>query len=129
MTQENLSETSNESLINLDYLDQLSDGDTDWSIEMMNMFIENTPASIQDMRNQYAEKNWPTLRRIAHTLKSQLNMLGIKSLSGIILTIEKSAEKETDLDKIPELIERTHDVCTKAIEELHTTIRKIKNKN
>ena len=127
MTHENLNGTNNESLINLDYLEQLSDGDIDWSIEMMNMFIENTPDSIQDMRNQYNEKNWPTLRRVAHTLKSQLNMLGIKSLSGIILTIEKSAEKETDLDQIPELIEKTHDVCTKAIEELNAVIKKLKS--
>ncbi|MFW6275549.1 MAG: ATP-binding protein, partial [bacterium] len=55
---ENNSNNKKESLIDLDYLEQLSEGDDDFTISMLSYFIDNTPSVLQEMKDYYKEKNW-----------------------------------------------------------------------
>jgi PAS domain S-box-containing protein len=126
---ENGNSNNQESLIDLEYLDQLSEGDDDFSISMLSYFLDNTPIVIQEMKEYYQAKDWKALRNVAHKFKPQLTFMGIKSIFSHVETIEQSAAKVVNTDQIPELIDKVGKVCIKAMDELKIELEKLLDKN
>ncbi len=122
-------EKKNESLIDLDYLEQLSEGDDDFTISMLSYFLENTPGVLNDMKQFYKEEDWKSLRNVAHKFKPQLTFMGIKSVFNEVETIEQNAAHVNHTDEIPGLIETVEKVCIKAMEEIKAELEKILDKN
>jgi HPt (histidine-containing phosphotransfer) domain-containing protein len=131
ITSENMQSetTGSESLIDLDYLQQLSEGDDDFSISMLSYFIDNTPAVMQEMKEYYKAGDWKSLRNVAHKFKPQLTFMGIKSIFHDVETIEQSAAKVIDTQQIPALINKVGETCIKAMEELKIELEKLLDKN
>ena len=118
-----------ESLIDLEYLEQLSEGDDDFTISMLSYFIDNTPGVIEDMKKFYQEKEWDSLRNAAHKFKPQLTFMGIKSVFQDVENIEQFAAHRKNTDNIPQLIDKTAEVCMSAITEIKAELQKILDKN
>jgi PAS domain S-box-containing protein len=118
-----------ESLIDLDYLEQLSEGDDDFSISMLSYFLDNTPVVMQEMRDFFEAKDWKALRNVAHKFKPQLTFMGIKSVFQDVENIEQSSAKVTQTDRIPLLIDKVDSVCKKAMEELKVELERLLDKN
>lgn len=117
------------SLIDLEYLEQLSEGDDDFTISMLSYFLENTPGVIQDMKQMYKDSNWKNLRNVAHKFKPQLTFMGVKSIFQDVENIEQSASKVTNTQQIPALIEKAEQVCNRAMEEIRAELEKLLDKN
>ncbi len=122
-------EKKDESLIDLDYLEQLSEGDDDFTISMLSYFLENTPGVINDLKQFHKDKDWKSLRNVAHKFKPQLTFMGIKSVFNEVETIEQNAANVVKTDDIPVLIKTVEEVCNKAMEEIRTELEKILDKN
>lgn len=105
-------------LINLDYLEQLSEGDKEFTLSMIQYFIDNTPAVIASMKESCQNRDWKTLMNIAHKFKPQLNFMGITSLLDEVERLEQDAHHQRNLDTLPGLIDLSEQVCLEAIEEL-----------
>lgn len=117
------------SLIDLEYLNQLSDGDDDFSIQMMSYFLDNTPAVLREMSQFYDEKDWKALRNVAHKFKPQLTFMGIKAIFNEVEAIEQYAASVQNTDEIPGLIIRVKKVCDQATLEIKTELEKLLDKN
>ena len=117
-----------EPLIDLDYLEQLSEGDNDFSISMLSYFLDNTPGVLQDMKQFCREGDWKALRNVAHKFKPQLTFMGIKSIFQDVENIEQFANKVENTDQIPALIDRATEVCLKAMEEIRVELEKLLDK-
>jgi PAS domain S-box-containing protein len=107
-----------ENLINLDYLEQLSDGDNEFVTNMIQYFIEHTPGVLESMKESCASKDWKTLRNVSHKFKPQLNFMGITSILEDVEQIEQDSNHERNLDALPPKIEKTEKVCLAAIAQL-----------
>ncbi|NLF42270.1 MAG: response regulator, partial [Bacteroidales bacterium] len=107
-----------EKLTNLEYLEQMADGDNEFIESMISYFITNAPVSIEDMKTNLNQGNWEILRHVAHKYKPQLNFMGIQSILEDVETIEQNANKVQDTDKIPALLQKVERVTFQAIEEL-----------
>lgn len=119
----------NESLIDLEYLNQLSEGDDDFSISMLSYFIDNTPTVLREMKQFYDEKDWKNLRNVAHKFKPQLTFMGIKSIFNEVETIEQNAASVVNLTDIPPLIDKCEKVCMEAMNEIRMELEKLLDKN
>jgi len=120
---------NNESLIDLEYLNQLSEGDDDFSISMLSYFIDNTPTVLREMKQFFDEKDWKNLRNVAHKFKPQLTFMGIKSIFNEVETIEQNAASVVSLSDIPPLIDKCEKVCLKAMNEIKIELEKLLDKN
>ncbi len=118
-----------ESLIDLEYLNQLSEGDDDFSISMLSYFLDNTPSVISEMKQFYEEKDWKNLRNVAHKFKPQLTFMGIKSIFNEVETIEQNAASVANLTDIPSLIDKSEKVCLQAMTEIKHELEKLLDKN
>ncbi len=111
-------ETNNVKHIDLTYLKELSNGSNEFIIEMITVFVEQTPLEIANLEKHLAAKDWKSLRATAHKMKPSFSFMGIKELEGVIKTVEDYSANEKDLELLPELIAKIKTVCTEAMEEL-----------
>jgi CheY-like chemotaxis protein/two-component sensor histidine kinase len=104
----------------LTYLKKLSKGDDDFVKQMISIFINQTPTAIQKMEADLSNKDWTSLRAVAHKMKPSFSFVGVTSLQEKIETIEDNAEKGTNANLIADLIAQVKEVSLKAVAELQT---------
>lgn len=111
-------ETNKVKQTNLAYLKELSNGSNEFIVEMITVFVEQTPIEIANLEKHLAAGDWKSLRATAHKMKPSFAFMGIKELESVIKTIEEYSANETNLDLLPGLIFKVKEVCSQAVEEL-----------
>ena len=104
----------------LTYLKKLSKGDNDFVQQMISIFINQTPTAIQKMESDLSNKDWGSLRAVAHKMKPSFSFVGVTSLQEKIETIEDNAAQGTNPNLIADLIAQVKEVSLKAVAELQT---------
>jgi HPt (histidine-containing phosphotransfer) domain-containing protein len=103
---------------NLNYLKEISGGDEDFILDMIQTFVANTPGEIDQLR-AYAEKEqWELLGDSAHKFAPGLQFLGIIALRPVINQLEDYAKGKKKLEIIPSLIDKLDTECRLVSEEL-----------
>lgn len=110
--------------IDMSYLEEMSDGCEEFICEISEVFVEQMPQLIQQMRKHLAERNIKEFHKTVHKAKSSIKIMGIKPLINDIHEIEKDKTSENYL--IIELfIEKFDNICNKAIEEVKEILNRI----
>ncbi len=103
---------------NLSYLKEISGGDEEFILDMIQTFIENTPIEIATLRNYIKEEKWDLLGENAHRFAPSLQFLGLVSLRPVINQIEDFSFNRKNLDQISSLIDKLDTECNLVSEEL-----------
>ncbi len=114
-------------LINLEFLKEISENNDQFFVEFIQMFLQNTPASITEIENAISTQNWEAIRQAAHKMKPSFNYVGLKELSGISAKIEDLAKKNENMEMIKTNIDQIKKVCEIAYTELEQEIKTIIN--
>lgn len=115
----NLKENEHQSKhTDLSYLKNLAKGDNEFILEMIDAFFIQTPEAIDNLKTYLNNKNWVSLRGVAHKMKPSVTFMGIKELEGVIAAIEDHAANTTSLELLPDLIQLLEAVCVRSIKEL-----------
>ncbi|MDX1637557.1 MAG: Hpt domain-containing protein [Balneolaceae bacterium] len=117
---------SEQRLTNLSYLEELGMGDDDLLIEMVEMFLENTPVSIDQMRNHCDASNWKKLAAEAHKLKPNLSYVGLDNARDLVVDIEKTAKNDPDPSVLHDRLDRLNGICREAYKELEQQLEELK---
>jgi len=108
-------------LFDLTNIKSLSRGDQSFVNKMIEIFIEHTPTSIQEIKAAYKKDDFTTISKIAHRMKPSIDNMGIFSLKNPIRELESSAKmEEIDKNKIASLIDIIENTLIKVIKELKT---------
>ncbi|HEX5652547.1 MAG TPA: response regulator, partial [Chitinophagaceae bacterium] len=92
------------SVINLDYIEQFSENDKDFKREIIREFVTTVPDNIQTMEKAINEKNYTTIFRVAHDMKTTVHFMGLTVLIGHLLQkIEELASSNGALVAIREM--------------------------
>lgn len=78
-------------LYDLSLIEEL--GDLDIAIELVNLYLTETPLELGKLRKAVDEKDNKTAKAIAHKLKSGTQLLQVGTLSNILETIESKVEE------------------------------------
>ncbi|MES3019417.1 MAG: Hpt domain-containing protein [Bacteroidota bacterium] len=106
---ENNSQNKPEFNIDLTYLRDVSSGSNEFMIEMIELFLEQTPVYFEQLRQFIAEENWAKVAEIAHKIKPTLAFMGADSAREIMSEIETSARNLTDTETIGPAFESLHE--------------------
>jgi len=109
---------NNEEVTNLDYLEDLSAGDTEMMKELIEMFLDQAPENITNMKKYLEKGDWKKLGEEAHKLKPTISYMGIQELETTIRTLESNAKNAEELDSLGPLLSEVENVCDKAYKEL-----------
>ncbi len=87
------------------YLESVSQGNTAFIIDMLNIFITRTPETFEILRKAIQEEDWQSVGFYAHKLKATYAYVGLEDLKTTIIEIEQKAKKAVDTHTITELFD------------------------
>ncbi len=102
-------------VINLEYMKEISAGNTEYEKAVTEQFLEIVPESIAVLQKAFKENNFQLLKQTAHDLKTSVSIMGLTPLLDTILNkIEFTFQGDENLQ---ENISRLISVCNRAMEE------------
>ena len=107
-----------DSITDLTYLKQVSNGDNIFIKEMISVYLKETPVAIANLEKHLLNKDWKMLTQVIHKLKPSFSFFGVKGMQTTVDSIEEYSDNETHLDLLSEMIEHVKAVCEKAMREL-----------
>ncbi len=87
--------TNNFQQINIEQLDSVSFGDNDFKKELIEIFLEQIPEFISNMKKFYAEDDLKNLAKEAHTAKSSVLIFDMTNTGKSLKEIQLLSENNT----------------------------------
>lgn len=92
--------------------------------DIMEIFLKQIPEELNSMNQAIESCDYPTIKNFAHTMKSSVAVMDIKSLVEILNQMECLAKIGTDIQELSELNIQLNQICTIAMAEVE--IEKLK---
>jgi HPt (histidine-containing phosphotransfer) domain-containing protein len=90
--------------MNWERLHHLFEGDEALIRKFTEVFKAEIPKQAEALVNAAAASRWDEVSNTAHAMKSQFAYAGLDLLTDLAMRVEKSAERNEELDKLPEMI-------------------------
>jgi HPt (histidine-containing phosphotransfer) domain-containing protein len=104
--------------INLDYLEQMSDGDAEMMQTMIEMLLVEIPEEIEKMQHCVTTNDWEELFQLSHKMKTTLAFIGNEEMISINKTIEHCSRHKVDLPEVPKMVQQVAELAKPALVEL-----------
>ncbi len=101
--------------IDLSYLEDITGGDKEMMIEMLDLFIEDIPDQIGIIKKLAEEKDLKKLGSEAHKLKPTLQYVGFFEMFELIKELEVLSKSGVYSDEILSLTKKVEELSNKAI--------------
>ncbi len=112
----------------LAYLVHRTKSDPKLMMEMISLYLEQTPPLIQTMKQSFLDKDWQTLHASVHKMIPSFSIVGISSdFENIARKIQEYASSQQQIEEMHELVLQLEHVCTQACDELDIEFRRIKD--
>jgi PAS domain S-box-containing protein len=92
-----------EKLYNLNSLNNLSRGNSQFVLKMIQLFIKQTRDEIENISKALLVDDFPEVSRLIHKIKPSIESLGITSILEEIILLEKVAKETNDKEQITTL--------------------------
>ncbi len=86
--------------IDLSYLRDVSSGSDEFMVEMIELFLDQTPAYFEQLNQLIGEENWSKVAEIAHKIKPTLSFMGADAARESMANIETNARNLTNTETI-----------------------------
>jgi len=113
--------------IDLNYLMQRTKSNPDLMIEMISLYLEQTPPLITSMKKSLQEKDWKTLQAAVHKMIPSFMIVGINSdFETMAKKVQEYASTQQQTDAIHEMVVKLENVCAQACKELQEELNTFK---
>ncbi len=106
-----------EGMVDINYLREISDGDQEFMVDLIDTYLQQFPRFCRNMREFAISRRYAELEKEAHTAKSSALALNLKDLSLLLLEMQGIARNEASpetcsgmLDKIEACFGQTAEV-------------------
>lgn len=106
------------SIINITYLNSISNGDNKFINELIDMFLEQIPDYQNRLISLHKENDFENLARLAHKAKSAIIMMGMNDLASDLKKLEENAKEKKNIGDYHEIIVKFVNDTNSAILEL-----------
>lgn len=89
-------------IYNLDKINEMADGDSDFVLSVVSVFLEEVPVDLRDLESAIAESNYEQVYKLAHKIKPNVDLLGMEQTRAIALEIETLGKSEGNMATIRE---------------------------
>ncbi|MDF2438642.1 MAG: rpfC 3 [Bacteroidota bacterium] len=119
----------NNGQFSLDYLTEHADGDNEFIIEMISLFLKDVPVALSRLWNAIEAADYTAIKTYAHSMKGLFLTLGISETGLVIKAIEKSAERKASIDEIILKYKEIEAMYEEVKDPLRIEIEKLNKKN
>ena len=115
--------------IDLVYLNQRTKSNPKLMMEMISLYLTQTPPLIDSIKQSLAEENWSLLGAAAHKMIPSFSIMGISpTFENIAKKIQEFANIQEKAEGINDLVFQLEEICSQACSELEEELNIIKNK-
>lgn len=105
--------------IDLSYLNHCTRSNSELMMEMIQLYLEQTPPLISKLKQSLQDKDWDSLQTAAHKMIPSFLIMGIgKDFETMARKIQEYSRTEQHLDELPEFVLQLDKVCSQACGEL-----------
>jgi len=94
-------------MYDLGLLEELDDKES--LLDVLSLFLDNTPQEVKELEQLVRQKNWNALFRLSHKIKGAVAILQATQLASLLGKIEENAKEEKDVSILEKQVE---EVCT-----------------
>ncbi|PZU95120.1 MAG: hypothetical protein DCE90_13620 [Pseudanabaena sp.] len=116
-----MSESTN-SPINLELLKQISEGDTEFEIEVLQVYVEDNCKRIEEIREAIASKRYLEITQAAHHIKGASGNVGATQLLNLSTILEKMEHPQE-----PSLVNEIVEQMLEAMQDVKIFLREIES--
>jgi len=114
----------------LEYLNQRTKSNPKLMMEMISLYLEQTPPLINEMKNSFRDKDWKALYVAVHKMIPSFAIMGISiDFENMAKKIQDYAGSQQHADGMPALVIQVENICMQACTELTIELNAIKNAN
>jgi PAS domain S-box-containing protein len=114
--------------IDLQYLMHRTKSDPKLMMEMISLYLEQTPPLIIAMKQGMQDKDWSTLHSAVHKMIPSFSIMGISvDFENMAKKVQEFANTRQQEEGINDLITQLENVCMQACRELEEEFNRIKN--
>ena len=116
--------------IDLNYLQQRTKSDPALMMEMISIYLEQTPPLIRAMNHSVRDKDWGSLYSAVHKMIPSFSIMGISvDFENMAKKVQEYARTQQCTDGIPEMVSQITEICNQACQELEAEYDAIKKIN
>ena len=105
-------------LFDLTNLDEMLGGDRKAVLQMVKIFLQATPESLNELNKCYDKEDLEGVSKLAHKLKSSIDIFCIYDIKQDIRRLENNTRDTINIDEVPGLVKNINDILGKAIEQV-----------
>ena len=114
--------------IDLAYLKTRTKANTALMMEMISIYLEQTPPLVSSMKQSFHEKDWQMLYAAVHKMIPSFAIMGISAdFENMAKKIQEYAHTQLLSEEIHDLVLQLEHICTQACEELKEELKKMQN--
>ena len=122
------SDSENAKCIDMAYLNHRTKSNPQLMMEMISLYLEQTPPLIEVMKQSLRDKDWKALHAAAHKMIPSFIIMGISTdFENMAKRVQEYASTQQQEDGIPDLILQLENICKRACKELEIELNTIKN--
>jgi CheY-like chemotaxis protein len=116
--------------VDLTYLNKRTKSNPELMMEMIALYLEQTPPLISKIKQNLYDKDWDSLYAAVHKIIPSFSIMGIhKDFENMAKKIQEYARTQQHLDEVQELVLQLENVCSQVCEELEEEFILIKKNN
>jgi len=116
--------------INLDHLMLLTKSNSKLMMEMISLYLEQTPPLVASMKQSFQDKDWVVLHAAVHKMIPSFSIMGMSiDFENMAKQIQEFSNVQQKTDNIKDMVLELGNVCTQACVELKVELNKIKMAN
>jgi CheY-like chemotaxis protein len=124
---EKISASAASKYVNLGYLDKRTKSNPTLMMEMISLYLEQTPTLLSTMKESLQNEDWSSLHSAVHKMIPSFLIMGINSdFESKAKKIQEYAVAKQQIDGIQELVNEIEFVCTEACKELEIEYNRIR---
>jgi len=106
---ESFNQNTAEFSLDLTYLRDVSSGSNEFMIEMIDLFLDQTPGYFENLEKFIIEEDWSKVADVAHKIKPTLAFMGANAAKESMGEIESNARNLTNIDTIGSTFKALHE--------------------
>ena len=114
--------------IDLSYLNRLTKSNQTLMMEMISLYLDQTPVIVNTMNKSLAEKDWTSLYGAVHKMIPSFTIMGISTdYEDIARKVQEFAKVHQQSESIPALVSQLTNICKQSCVELKEEYKMIKS--
>ncbi|MEQ8908538.1 MAG: PAS domain S-box protein [Vicingaceae bacterium] len=106
-----------------EYLEDLYQGDQEFEIEMLTVFLKNGPEDFENLKNSVKKQNWEQAYQLSHKMKPTFKMVGLSQLEDKMGKMEWMSENKRD--ELATFFEKNKKPFEQAFEKVKSRLKTI----